>query len=270
VPAKNVISSAQIVPRGVPSARNSAMISAVARAWCVTLPRVTVDDHRLGGWFIHASRLPHGIKRITAKGRGFVTEDSVKRTPDQFAGDLAQLVAIDWRAVWKGESTARPAVWAADRGWRLTHTDGDLNLAVTTGSGGTLDLFRDQVTGGISGASQVSWQRRASRAAENPEVITAGVAAWPDYLAAACGVLGQPDLTAEDGGDAALPALPHWPADVAARRAERNPLRAAIWVRPGIGAVLTLRVNLAMGTSGTGWPGSASIRFAAGPVGTLG
>jgi hypothetical protein len=196
-----------------------------------------------------------------------MTTVSITRTPEEFAGDLAELAAIDWRRVWEGESAASPDAWVVDKGWRLAHLDGDLNLAVTTGSGSTLDLFRDHDAGGIAEASQVPWQQRASGAAENAGVVTAALRVWPDYLAAAQEVLGRPLSTAEDGvSDGDLPALPYWPAEPAVRRAERDPLRAAVWSRPGIGAVFTLWLSLAMGTTEATWPGAASVRLVVGPV----
>ncbi|BCJ48064.1 hypothetical protein GCM10010168_24240 [Actinoplanes ianthinogenes] len=186
----------------------------------------------------------------------------VQRTPDQFAGDLSQLAAVDWATIWAGDGcTDDPARWAARAGWRLTHIDGDLNLTVTLASGGEVTLFRYHGGTRFDGASDVVWQRSATRAGENPAVVADVLAAWPSYLAAAETALGRPDHTVHDGAGAGLPDLPYWPADPAARAAQRTPVRAAVWSWPAQGAVVTVRVNLAARTAGTRGPGSASIRF---------
>ncbi|GIF41858.1 hypothetical protein [Actinoplanes xinjiangensis] len=163
---------------------------------------------------------------------------TIKRSPGQLGDDLHRLVDADWTAVWAGPDGDDPRGWAHRIGWELTSIGPDLDLTVSA-AGASVTLFREPGAQRINEALQVLWKRRAATSSDNAAVMTDALDAWPGYLAAAQTVLGP---AIEDG--------------------QAGRVRSAVWPRPDIGVVVTLWINLAVGTADGSRPGSASLRLA--------
>ncbi|MFD7233051.1 hypothetical protein [Streptomyces sp. NPDC059881] len=119
--------------------------------------------------------------------------ERVSRTPQQLIEELRGLADVDWATVWNGPPYPGQGLdmWCAQFNW--VPTSFERVLSVRTDSEGELVL---SPSGGswapVLTVTQEQWGAWAETGLDNPLVIEHATRIWPQYLTAACSVLGEP------------------------------------------------------------------------------
>lgn len=155
-------------------------------------------------------------------------------------GDVRELLRADWvrLAAASSDTVERFEAVLAGLGWRLAGLDPEPAVRLPSGSVYTFERVDDSVSHWV-------WQAEARSPAENEELLAVAVRVWRGYVDAVVSAAGRPEtVTAWDDPD--FPVLQRWD-DPEIRAGERDPLRLARWVLPGVS--LLVWVNVYTGTA---------------------
>ncbi|MFD3805913.1 hypothetical protein ACFWSF_11315 [Streptomyces sp. NPDC058611] len=190
--------------------------------------------------------------------------ETTGRTAQDLSAELEGLQAVDWASVWPGPpqgGSPEFRAWCERYGWEPQTFD--RQLVVRTPTGGRLTFQSGGYWNPVESVSHYGWQVKAGAADENAAVLALAAETWPEYAAAAAGVLGAPAWAGSwDAEDFPEPPAPsYWP-DREFRLTSRRPYRFAYWRGAGGGAAapyVLLGQSIAFPTWAADMPGASAI-----------
>ncbi|MET9320857.1 hypothetical protein ABZX75_11825 [Streptomyces sp. NPDC003038] len=191
--------------------------------------------------------------------------ETTGRTAQDLAAELEGLRRVDWASVWAGPPQGGSPgfrAWCERYGWEPQTFD--RQLVVRTATGGRLTFESGGFWNPVESVSHYGWQVKAGAAEENPAVLDLAAETWPEYVAAATGVLNAPAWAGSwDTADFPEPPAPgYWP-EREFRLKSRRPYRFAYWGGTGSGGAaepfVVLSQSIAFPTWAADMPGASAI-----------
>ncbi|MEJ8656956.1 hypothetical protein [Streptomyces sp. MS1.AVA.4] len=187
----------------------------------------------------------------------------MSRTPQQLIEELRGLADVDWATVWNGPPYPGQGLdmWCAQFNW--VPTSFERVLSVRTDSEGELWFPSSGNWAPVHAVVQEQWGAWADTGADNPLVLERAAVVWPQYLTAACSVLGEPAWEGsweskdfpEGLGSYTIP-------DREKRIARKSPYRLAYWMPASPGKPLSvLELTLGAGATETVKPRGALLNL---------
>ncbi|MCX4509328.1 hypothetical protein OHA27_03220 [Streptomyces sp. NBC_01619] len=196
----------------------------------------------------------------------------MSRTPQQLIEELRGLADVDWATVWNGPPYPGQGLdmWCAQFNW--VPTAFERVLSVRTDAGGELAFPSSGNWAPVHAVTQEQWGAWAEAGADNPLVLERAAHVWPQYLTAACAVLGEPAWEGSwDSEDFPESLGGYRIPEPDERVADRSPYRLAYWMSASPEHPLTvLALTLGSGATQTAKPrgGLLNLKFYPRPLGS--